>query len=200
MSDHGPRPPSTAVTIVRLAAAPAFLAVLATAILAAVLARIEGSRSVAVNAWLLAVGGRVLWFCWRVLASTFPAHPASAFDAVRDGPAEPPTRLPELVDMEALLLDAEWSWSGVDHGLRPLLRRIAAARLLDKHQLDLASQPDESRRILGEELWALVRPGPAAVPLSRQPAQEQTRRRSSDHRRGMPRATIRRAIEQLESL
>jgi hypothetical protein len=208
-----PGPPSTvwtAATLLRLAAAPAFLALVATLVLGTVLAGIEGSPSVAPNAWLLFIGGLALWFCWRVLTTALPPGRASAFDSVRDRPAEAATRLPEIVDIEAVLLDAEWSWTGVDHGLRPLLRRIAAARLLEKHQLDLESQPEASRHVLGEELWALVGPdrvGPAgaAAAADPSPAGADTRprrsaKRRSDHRRGMPRETIKRAIELLEAL
>jgi hypothetical protein len=205
-----PGPASTAATLLRLAAAPAFLALVATLVLGTVLAGIEGSPSVAPNAWLLFLGGLALWFCWRVLTTALPPGRASAFDSVRDRPAETATRLPEIVDIEAVLLDAEWSWTGVEHGLRPLLRRIAAARLLEKHQLDLESQPEASRHVLGEELWALVGPGrvgPAgagrAGPSTARGADAQappSARRRSDHRRGMPRETIKRAIELLEAL
>jgi hypothetical protein len=207
-----PGPASTAATLLRLAAAPAFLALVATLVLATVLAAIEGSPSVAPNAWLLFLGGLALWFCWRVLTTALPPGRASAFDSVRDRPAETATRLPEIVDIEAVLLDAEWSWTGVEHGLRPLVRRIAAARLLEKHQLDLESQPEASRHVLGEELWALVGPdrvvpsGAAATAGSPTPAggadagPPRSAKRRADHRRGMPRETIKRAIELLEAL
>ena len=206
----------TGPAILRLAAAPLFFAVLATVALAIALAGFGGAASIAPNGWLLLLGALVLWFCWRLVSTALPTGHASAFDHVRDRPTEPPTRLSDIVDMEGLLLDAEWSWSGAEHALRPVVRRIAAARLLERHQLDLESQPEASRRVLGEELWRLVGPDPIAPEAARADAarphddrrhddrrhadRPRPARPGSDHRRGMPRADIERAIELLEAL
>ena len=207
-----------------MAAPPAFFAVLASIALWAVVARFEGSRSLAVNAWLLAIGSLALWFCWRVLASALPTPGRSAFDSVRDRPLEPPSRVADVIEIEAILLDAEWSWGGVEHRLRPLLRRIASARLMEKYQIDMESQPEAAQRILGDELWALVGPGaygpetapggpgglgglggsetgPAVDSTSiRTPTTNRSRGDRDHHRRGIPRATIKRTIELLEAL
>jgi hypothetical protein len=204
-----PRGPYTTAVILRLAAPPASLALLATLIFAAVFAALRSSQGFLVNAWLLTLGSIVVWFCWRVLASALPALSRSAFDSVRDRPSDPPSRLDDVIDVEAAILDAEWSWTGVEHRLRPLLRRIATARLVEKYQIDLERQPDAARKIMGEELWALVGPGsygPADVApetqagVERRTAKQRQARSRDRHRRGIPRATIERTIEQLEAL
>jgi hypothetical protein len=204
--------------ILRLAAPPAFLALLATIAFVAAFAAIETNRGLIVNVWLLAMGSLILWFCWRTLASALPTPAASAFDTVRDRPASPPSRLADVIEIESVILDAEWSWAGVEHRLRPLLRRIASSRLVERYQVDMESQPDAARQILGEELWALVGPGPcgpapatagAAAPEIQSTADQRTveqgpsrgdRHRRRQHLRGIPRATIERTIEQLEAL
>jgi hypothetical protein len=43
-----------------------------------------------------------------------------------------------------------------DRRLRPLLEDLAAHRLRRDHGVDLVSQPDAARRLLGDETWALV--------------------------------------------
>jgi hypothetical protein len=42
--------------------------------------------------------------------------------------------------------------------LRPALARIAASRLATRRGVDLATQPDAARALLGEDLWDLLRP------------------------------------------
>jgi hypothetical protein len=213
-------------TLAGLAGPPAALAVLATICLGVALATLAGSRSLAVNCWLLTIGGLAIWTFWRAIARALPTAGATAFDAVRFRPVEPPSKLHGVIAIEGVLLDAEWSRGGVDHRLRPLLRKIAAARLIEHHQVDLETESDEARRIMGDELWALVGPDPhrsagftaepeevaptvsaeAALPSTLTAATgapagaptEWTRTRRG--RRGIPRTTIRRAIEQLEAL
>ena len=229
------------VTAAGIAGPPAALAVVATIALAAVLTTLEGSRSLAVNGWLLAIGGLLIWGLLRALAAALPRAASTAFDSVRDRPVEPPSKLHGVIDIESVILDAQWSRGGVEFRLRPLLRKIASARLLERHQVDLETEPAAAHRILGDELWALVGPGgnsqggrdasgpegweaaaaeraePAEHALSELEAAEAalattngpnsdtpappaawTSRRRGRH--GIPRATIRRAVDQLEAL
>jgi hypothetical protein len=215
------------VAVARIAGPPVALAVVATAVLVAVAVLLSGSRSVAVNAWLLTIGGLAVWTFWRALARALPTAASSAFDIVRDRPVEPPSRLYDVIAIEGAILDAEWSRGGADHRLRPILRKIASARLIEHHQVDLETEPIEARRILGEELWALVGPdaqAAAAVAANPQSGRSHlaelagvagtadtlrphadtplpTEWTHSHHgRRGMPRADIRRAIDLLEAL
>ena len=214
------------VTVARIAGPPAALAVVATIVLAAVLTTLEGSGSLAVNGWLLALGGFLIWGLLRALAAALPRAASTAFDSVRDRPIEPPSKLHGVIDIESVILDAEWSPGGVEYRLRPLLRKIAAARLLERHQVDLETEPAAAHRILGDELWALVGPAadrradpaePAERAVSELEAAEAalaaadgpdsdipappaawTSRRRGRH--GIPRATTRRAVDLLEAL
>ncbi|MGD0123123.1 MAG: hypothetical protein ABSC46_11250 [Candidatus Limnocylindrales bacterium] len=233
------------VSVARIAGPPAALAVVATIALAAILVTLQGStslagRGLAVNGWLLVIGGLFIWGLLRALAAALPPAASTAFDSVRDRPIEPPSKLHGVIDIESVILDAEWSRSGVEFRLRPLLRKIAAARLLERHQVDLESEPAAAHRILGDELWAFVGPGahgqgepdasgmngadaraepaePAEPALSEleaaeaaltaghrpdsdtpAPPAEWTRRRRGRH--GIPRATIRRAVDLLEAM
>lgn len=220
---HGPasRRVRSFATVARLAGPPAALSVVATVVLAVVLVTLEGSRGLAVNVWLLTIGGLLVWTCLRALARALPTAAASAFDSVRVRPVEPPSKLNDVTVIVGVILDAEWSLSGVEFRLRPLLRKIAAARLIERHQIDLETEPAAAHRILGDELWALVGPGahspagPASSDIevakaalavatrsdSGTPAQPPTAwTRNHKGRRGIPRATIRRAIDVLEAL
>ena len=205
-------------TVAHISGPPVAVAAIATAVLVAVAAVLAGSRSVAINVWLLTIGGLALWTFWRALARALPTAASSAFDTVRDRTVEPPSSLYDVIAIEGALLDAEWSRGGAEHRLRPLIRRIASARLIEHHQVDLATEPAEARRILGEELWALVGPdehpgpghasvaalpvaGPAEILPSPTDTPLATEWTYSHHgRRGMPRADIRRAIDLLEAL
>ncbi len=195
--------------IARLAGPPAALAVLATIALAVALATLQEVRSGAVNAWLLTIGGLLVWTCWRALAAALPTAAATEFDSVRGRPLEPPSELREVKAIVGVILDAEWSWRGVEFRLRPLLRRIAAARLIERYQVDLETEPAAAHRILGDELWALVGPGaygPDEAARAATPAAAETPARPATHRirthqaRGISRATIRRAVDLLEAL
>jgi len=191
-------------TIARLTGPPAVLAVVATIALVATLATLAGARTLFLNAWMLSIGALMLWTCWRVLTAALPSAADSEFDWVRTRPVEPPSKLYEVIAIEGVLLDAEWSWRGVEYRLRPLLRKIAASRLIERHQVDLETDPAAAHRILGPELWALVGPGAygpvvAETPdkIDHEPSTEPAQTR---HGRGIPRATIRRAIDLLEAL
>lgn len=66
------------------------------------------------------------------------------------------TRLEQLRRVGQALADAQTSEIGIDRGLRPLLRPIAAMRLA-RRGVDLDRHREEARALLGEPLWELVR-------------------------------------------
>jgi hypothetical protein len=66
--------------------------------------------------------------------------------------------LQQLRHVDETLTAARASEVGVDRDLRPLFRAIAATRLA-RRGVDVDRHPEEARRILGEELWELVRDG-----------------------------------------
>jgi len=70
--------------------------------------------------------------------------------------------------------------------LLPLLRAAAAARIGTRHGFDLERQPDAARRVLGDDVWELLRPD-RPEPADR-------------HAPGIPRRRIAAAVERLESL
>jgi len=150
--------PGAVVALARLAGPPAALAVVATVALAVALESLEGHRNLAVNIWLLTIGGLVMWTCLRAVAAALPTSTASAFDSVRVRDAEPPSKLDGVVAIEGAIIDSEWSPGGVEYRLRPLLRKIAAARLMERNQVDLETEPVAAHRLLGDELWALITP------------------------------------------
>ena len=192
-------------TVARLAGPPAALSVLATISLLVALVTLREMRSLAVNAWLLAIGGLLVWTCWRTLAAALPTSAASPFDSVSGHPPEPPSELRDVRAIVGVILDAEWSWRLAEFRLRPLLRNIAAARLIERYQVNMEAEPAAARRILGDELWALVGPdayGPAEGPGagSEDPARAAIHRPRRHLPGGIPRATIRRAVDLLEAL
>lgn len=64
--------------------------------------------------------------------------------------------LEQLRQVDEALTAARASEVGVDRHLRPLFRAIAATRLA-RRGVDVDHHAEEARRILGEELWELVR-------------------------------------------
>jgi hypothetical protein len=46
----------------------------------------------------------------------------------------------------------------LDGRLLPILREAAAARLAARHKVELAGRPEAARRLLGEDVWELLRP------------------------------------------
>ena len=78
---------------------------------------------------------------------------------LRRRPARRPEDAPSLEQLRQVdktLTAARASEVGVDRDLRPLFRGIAAMHLA-RRGVDVDRHPGEARRILGEELWELVR-------------------------------------------
>ncbi len=66
------------------------------------------------------------------------------------------------------------SWARVsprhyDVVTRPLLQRLMASRLAERHGIDVHRSPDAARALLGEELWHLLDPARPASGSSRPP-------------------------------
>lgn len=45
-----------------------------------------------------------------------------------------------------------------DHGVRPLLVRLLAARLAERYGVDARARPEQARALVGADLWPLVDP------------------------------------------
>jgi hypothetical protein len=81
----------------------------------------------------------------------------SPFEQLLTRERVPPTRPNELIRVERDLLLGTENAGHFHARLLPLLRGAAAARLY-RHGVDLARQPEAAERLLGEEVWAFVRP------------------------------------------
>jgi hypothetical protein len=94
----------------------------------------------------------------RAVHAAAPAERGSVFErALRPPPAERGRPL-ELMRIEVDLAFAAESGAQLHTRVVPLLRTIAAARLLVRHGIDPDVQPDAARTLLGDEAWELVRP------------------------------------------
>jgi len=50
---------------------------------------------------------------------------------------------------------SQWHY---DHGLRPLLARLAASALAEHHRVDMATNPARAASLIGEEIWPHIDP------------------------------------------
>lgn len=58
-------------------------------------------------------------------------------------------------------IESDLGWAGAsrrhyDHSTRPMLNRLLSAMLEERRRVDIARQPAQARRLVGEELWALI--------------------------------------------
>ena len=81
---------------------------------------------------------------------------------------------------------ASFSRRHYDYVVRPLLIRVLAAVLAERHRIDLTTQPERARQLVGEDLWPLVDPG--------------ARRSEDSHAPGVSLAAITRVVDRLEEL
>jgi hypothetical protein len=81
----------------------------------------------------------------------------SPFERDPEKPEEPQP-IAELDRIDRLVVLGGANEFDLHYRLRPLLRQIATERLHDLYGLDLDREPERARALLGEELWAVVRP------------------------------------------
>jgi hypothetical protein len=111
----------------------------------------------------------------------------TAFDraAERGGPP-PPEPPPDQLRARRTVTFAVRSAGDVHARLRPELAEVVASRLAVGHGLDLAADPGAAERLVGPELWELVRP-------DRQPPDD-------SFAPGLPLARIEALLDQVEAL
>ena len=68
------------------------------------------------------------------------------------------SREPTLRYWDAAIEDALDSMSGYELHLRPLLQRLYAVRLAERHGVSLDTQPRQAAAIIGPELWPWIDP------------------------------------------
>lgn len=89
------------------------------------------------------------------------AYPVTTGSAIADALQEEPREAvapPELERTERVLTMATSASFDLHFRLRPMLREVAEQRLADRHGLALDGGGERVERLLGDGLWAIVRP------------------------------------------
>jgi hypothetical protein len=113
--------------------------------------------ALALRWYLLFVGAIGVFVAIRVMAERYPVLWRSSTDRAKDQPDldELPQRIRAI---NRLVTRAGWDAAGFELELRPILRAIAAQRLLTYRTIDIDEDPAAARAILGERVWALLTP------------------------------------------
>ena len=140
--------------LVRVGVAVAFL----TTILLVLVVLAPSRRSLLVGIYELVIAAIAL----GTLVGSFRAFEPqlgmrSPFERGPEKPEEPQT-IAELDRIGRLVVLGGANEFDLHYRLRPLLRQIAAERLLDHYGVDLDREPDRARSLLGDDLWEVVRP------------------------------------------
>jgi len=117
----------------------------------------SGLHDVLLDAYLLALGGVLLLALVRTTRAKAPASGLSELERALDRMKTIPRDSGEL----ALVRDLELSTMSAFHlhvRVRPVLREIAAHRLRKRFGVELESEPERARELIGTAAWELVRP------------------------------------------
>jgi hypothetical protein len=169
----------------RLAGALVF-AVLGAVPLIFIVALKPSDRALALDIYLLYLGGVLLLALVQATRETERPDPHGPFARALVRRLPPRERLQQLVRQErevALSVDAAFD---LHVRLRPTLRMIAAHRLAAYRGIDIDRQPERARDALGEETWELVHE-------DREPPDDR-------FARGIPVERLRTVVESLERL
>jgi len=135
------------------------LVVVGVVVLAFVSFLLPGRRGVALDVFVLFLGGLALAAAVRATHSASPdVHEPSLVDELDDPLDVLPERPAELERLEREVHLSLGSTFYLHHRLRPLLREIATNRLLLRHGIDLDSRPAEAEKLVGAEAWEWLRP------------------------------------------
>ena len=124
-------------------------------------------------------------------------------DAVRKAREKPRARtLTGYSHRRFVVHNAMKSQNYYDLELRPVLEHLLAARLAERHAINLYQDPEQGRRLLcrnarDDSLWRWIDPGPRTTRPERS-AREGPR--GGHERRGIPRHILARLIDRLEKL
>ena len=141
-------------TFVRIATAVFF----STAIVLALIVVVPSRRSLLVGIYVLvlaAIAVATLVGSFRMFEPE--AWLRSPFERDPERP-EPPAPIAELERIDRLVVLGAANEFDLHYRLCPLIRQLSADRLHSRHGVDLDGAPERARRLLGDELWALVRP------------------------------------------
>lgn len=116
-----------------------------------------GDRALAVDAYVLALGGLALLLLVHATRTAFPDPPPSG--RRRRGPNDDErSPLAELARTEREVALATGTAFDVHYRLRPLLRDVVAHRLATRRGIDLDREPAAAAAALGDQTWEIVRP------------------------------------------
>jgi hypothetical protein len=133
--------------------------VLASVLLGGALFLFPGRRDTSLDVYILFLGALGLFVAVRATRAASPdVHEPSLAVELEDPLDVPPQRPRELERLEREVYLSLGSSFYLHHRLRPVMREIAAHRLLRKHGIELDRRPDVSRRLLGEQAWEWLRP------------------------------------------
>ena len=133
---------------------------------------------------ILAIGMLPAWWLVRRFVSATRSTP-ERFEAELRPPVAIAADIPGLRAVNHTLRMALGSSFGVEFMLRPLLRELAAWRLLRNRGIDLAVAPEQARLLVREPLWSLIQAGEPARDYSAP---------------GIPLADLRTSLDQLERI
>lgn len=135
------------------------LPLLATAAFGLALVFLPGRRELAVHVYGLTLAALALGWLVGVVRRAHPVAAVSPFDLGlrrRQDLREP---VAELERLEREVSMATSTAFDLHFRLRPRVHKIARQLLASRRGVDLTTQPEAARRLLGEETWALVQPG-----------------------------------------
>ena len=138
---------------------PLRLPVLATVALLLALSFLPGRRELALHVYALVLAGLALGWLVGIVRRANPAADVSAFDLGLRGRSDLREPVAELERLEREVSMVASTDFDLHFRLRPRLQRIARQLLASRRGVDLTSQPEAARRLLGEAAWAVVRPG-----------------------------------------
>ena len=133
------------------------LPLLPTLALAAALAIAPSRAALEVHVWLLVVLGIALLAFLALVDTAYP-RAASPFDASLVRTTEPVQRPSSLVRLEREVSMAGSAAFDLHLRLRATVSAIATELLSSRRGIDLRTDPEAARAVLGEDVWELVRP------------------------------------------
>jgi hypothetical protein len=133
-------------------------AILATLILFGLLAFRPVSGELALDAYVLVLGGIALFALVEAALETHPDARRSLYDQALETSEEPRERPPELARVEREVALGIGNSFYEHYRLRPMLREIAAQRLESRFAADLDAPRQEARESLPPEAWQLLAP------------------------------------------
>jgi hypothetical protein len=120
---------------------------------------LPGRRDLISDAYVLFLGGVGVLLGVRATRAASPdVHEPSLAAEIEDPLDVPPERPRELERLEREVYLSLGSSFYLHHRMRPVLREIAAHRMLTRHGVDLDGKPEAAAALLGEPAWSWLRP------------------------------------------